>query len=128
MTKIEVLPDEQISTAVHESYELLKKRIGRIPNIYKVYAHSPATLKANLILEESLSYGELSDIEAEIIALVVSEINGCAYCLAAHTAISKLQGMTAEQIMNIRIAKNIFNNYMNLIAGTEIDFQEVTPI
>lgn len=102
MTKIELLPEEQASTATRELYEMLKKKTGRVPNVYQVYGHSSAALKANLMLDEALSHGELSGKEIEIVALTVSEFNSCEYCIAAHTAVGKMHGMSDEQTLDAR--------------------------
>jgi AhpD family alkylhydroperoxidase len=40
--------------------------------------------------------------EKEVINLVVSQVNTCEYCLAAHTALGKMIGLTDEQILEIR--------------------------
>lgn len=172
MTKIELLREENAGLATRELYGMLKKKMGRVPNVYQVYGHSAAALKANLMLDDSLSHGELTGREVEIIALVVSQFNDCEYCLAAHTAVGKMHGMTEAQTLDARrgtftgskeqnlidftkallqkrgkvsekdfqnfleagytngaavevngqIAKNIFNNYTNHLAGTAIDF------
>lgn len=102
MTKIELLPEEQASPASRELYALLKKKVGRVPNVYQVYGHSPAALKANLTLDDELSKGVLSGREIEMVALVVSQFNDCEYCLAAHTALGKMHGMTEGQTMDAR--------------------------
>lgn len=102
MTKIELLAEEQASPASRALYALLKKKVGRVPNVYQVYGHSPAALKANLLFDEELSKGILSGREVEIVALVVSQFNECEYCLAAHTALGKMHGMTEAQTLEVR--------------------------
>ena len=73
-----------------------------IPNIYATLANSPAALKANLALGDTLKAGSLSMKEVETVALSVSQINNCAYCLAAHTAVGKMAGFTEEETIAIR--------------------------
>ena len=99
---IALLSATKASSATRSLYQSIQERIGRIPNVYKVYGHSAAALKSNLALEDLLGQGELSPVDVEIIALVVGEWNDCAYCLAAHTALGKQHGLTEEQITNIR--------------------------
>lgn len=76
--------------------EGLKKAIGMVPNIYATVAHSPAALKGYLAFSEALASGKLSKREAELLALHVSELNGCSYCLSAHTALASRAGASAE--------------------------------
>jgi uncharacterized peroxidase-related enzyme len=54
---------------------------GVAPNILRVSSHQPAALAAHLNLYKTLMYGqsELSRAQREMIAVVVSQINGCHY-------------------------------------------------
>ncbi len=87
------------TTAPEESrpvLEGLKKAIGMVPNLYATVAHSPAALKGYLAFWEALGGGKLSKREAELLALHVSELNGCSYCLSAHTALAARAGASPE--------------------------------
>ena len=48
--------------------------------------------------------------------LVVSEYNGCRYCLSAHTAIGKMNGFTEDQILEIRSGRASFDLKLNALA------------
>jgi uncharacterized peroxidase-related enzyme len=50
----------------------------------------------------ALSGASLTDKEREAIALAVSEVNACDYCLAAHSYIGKEAGLTEEQVIEAR--------------------------
>ena len=69
--------------------EGVKKQLGSVPNLFRVVANSPAALEGYLSLDGALSKGSLDAKTRERIALAVAEINGCAYCLSAHTYIGK---------------------------------------
>ena len=66
----------------------------------------------------------------ERIALAVAEINGCGYCLAAHSYIAAVRdaGYDEAQILEIvlHVALNTLTNYVNEVARTEIDFPAVS--
>lgn len=102
MTKIDGLPHEAASEETQELYEMLERKMGKVPNVYQVYGHSSAALKANLLLDDALSKGLLTGKEIEIVALVVSEFNQCNYCIAAHTLVGKMNGMSEEQTIAVR--------------------------
>lgn len=89
-----------------EIFDALKKKMGRVPNIFSAMVHSPAALKALLASKQALHDGVLSEKEAEVIALVVGEENGCDYCVAAHTAIAKMAGFSAEEAKGFRNAQS----------------------
>ncbi len=75
-----------------ESQPLLaavKQQLGVVPNLFRLVATSPAALAGYLGLNGALARGELDAPTRERIALAVAEVNGCDYCLSAHTYIGK---------------------------------------
>ena len=94
-----------IDTAQGEAKELLsgaKKGIGMVPNLYGVFANSPAVLKGYLLLNDALSHGVLSAGQRDQIALAVAEKNRCQYCLSAHTLMGKHAGLSPTDIAESR--------------------------
>lgn len=67
----------------------VKKQLGVVPNMFRLIANSPAALEGYLGLFGALNKGALPAPTRERIALVVAEINGCSYCLSAHTYLGK---------------------------------------
>jgi uncharacterized peroxidase-related enzyme len=81
-----------IETAPAASQPLLqavKKQLGSAPNLFRVVANSPAALEGYVSLSGALGKGALPAATRERIALAVAEVNGCAYCLSAHTYLGK---------------------------------------
>jgi uncharacterized peroxidase-related enzyme len=69
--------------------EAVKKQIGSVPNLFRLVANSPAALEGYLGMSGALSKGSLPAPTRERIALAVAQINGCGYCLSAHTYMGK---------------------------------------
>lgn len=69
--------------------EAVKKQIGSVPNLFRVVSNSPAALEGYLGLSAALGKGALPAATRERIALAVAEINGCDYCLSAHSFMAK---------------------------------------
>lgn len=69
--------------------EAVKKQLGVVPNLFRLVANSPAALEGYLGLSGALAKGQLPAATRERIALAVAEINGCSYCLSAHTYLGK---------------------------------------
>lgn len=65
--------------------EAVQKQLGSVPNMFRIIANSPAALEGFLGLNGALGNGVLDPATRERIALAVAEINGCDYCLAAHS-------------------------------------------
>jgi uncharacterized peroxidase-related enzyme len=69
--------------------EAVKKQLGSVPNLFRLVSNSPAALQGYLGLAGALDKGSLAAATRERIALAVAEINGCGYCLAAHSYLGK---------------------------------------
>jgi uncharacterized peroxidase-related enzyme len=69
--------------------EGVKKQFGLVPNMFRLISNSPAALESYLGLFGTLGKGSLPAPTRERIALAVAEINGCNYCLSAHTYLGK---------------------------------------
>ena len=65
----------------------MKKQIGMAPNLFRLIANSPAALKGHMGLNAALGKGTLRAATRERVALAVPDINGCSYCLSAHSYI-----------------------------------------
>jgi uncharacterized peroxidase-related enzyme len=81
-------------------------KYGGVPNSFKTMAHSPAGLQGFLDLSATLEGGVLAFETRYQIAIAVSEIDGCPYCLSAFTAIGKRGGMMDETLAMCRIARS----------------------
>jgi uncharacterized peroxidase-related enzyme len=69
--------------------EAVKKQLGVEPNLFRIIANSPAALEGYLGLFGALNKDSLAAPTRERIALAVAELNGCSYCLSAHTYLGK---------------------------------------
>ncbi|MBL9039401.1 MAG: carboxymuconolactone decarboxylase family protein [Archangium sp.] len=65
--------------------DAVKQQLGSVPNLFLVVANSPAALEGYLGLSSALGKGELDAKTRNRVALRVAELNGCDYCLSAHT-------------------------------------------
>lgn len=75
--------------AAQAALEAVKKQLGSVPNMFRLLANSPASLTGYLDMHGALSKGSLSPATRERIALAIAEINGCSYCLSAHSYLAK---------------------------------------
>jgi uncharacterized peroxidase-related enzyme len=69
--------------------EAVGKQLGTVPNLFRLVATSPAALEGYLGVSGALSKGSLSAATRERIAIAVAEVNGCSYCLSAHSYLAK---------------------------------------
>jgi uncharacterized peroxidase-related enzyme len=87
-----------------ELLDAVVNKYGGAPNSFKTMAHSPAGLQGFLGLSGTLEGGVLPFETRYQIAIAVSEINSCSYCLSAFTAIGKGSGMKDETLAMCRMA------------------------
>ncbi|MEX2575653.1 MAG: carboxymuconolactone decarboxylase family protein [Halofilum sp. (in: g-proteobacteria)] len=74
--------------------EEIEQGMGRVPNLFRTYAPYPPLLRANWgKVKVALMEGELSRRVKEAIALLVSQDNGCEYCIAAHSGAMRQIGV-----------------------------------
>jgi uncharacterized peroxidase-related enzyme len=105
MKTIQVPVKEQVSAEAQVIFDQFQKRMGKVPNLYATIGYSGSALKGFVDFETALSHGVFTGKEREAIALVVSEINGCEYCLAGHTLAAIKNGFTKEDTLALRRGK-----------------------
>jgi len=100
MTNFNIPTREEVSTGNQAIFDNLKKAVGFVPNLYATIAYSDTALGNYLEFQNAKT--SLSNKEKEVVNLVVSQVNGCAYCQSAHTAIGKMNGFSEEHILELR--------------------------
>ena len=79
-------------------FDKCKEKLGFIPNVLRAYAFDNAKLRAFILMADDLMLGDsgLSKLERELIAVAVSSVNHCHYCLTAHGAAVRQRGRDPE--------------------------------
>lgn len=178
MSRLQQLAPESATGKVQSLFTSVQSKLGMVPNMMRAMGNSPVALESYLQFSASLTKGELTAQQREQIALAASEANGCDYCVAAHSTIGRMVGLTSDQIRDSRlstavdsknnallqfvrkvveerghvsnddldglrthgftegqiaevvanIAINLFTNYFNHIAETDIDFPKAPAL
>jgi uncharacterized peroxidase-related enzyme len=79
---------------------LLKKvaeSLGAVPNMFKAMGNSAMALDGFLTLNGNLGQGKLGGDLIKMIILATSELNGCEYCVSAHTQMAKDANLLTEE-------------------------------
>lgn len=114
MSKINVPTREDVSPANQAIFDKLKTSLGMVPNLYATFAHAEHALGNYLAFQNAKS--SITGKAREVVNLVVSEVNRCEYCLAAHTVIGKMNGFTDEQVLEIRGGTATFDARLDALA------------
>ncbi|MCB0354161.1 MAG: carboxymuconolactone decarboxylase family protein [Bdellovibrionales bacterium] len=104
MTRIQPAQIESAQPKQRELFDLVKKKLGMVPNFHATVGNSPTALEAYLAYGDVLSHGELSPKVREQIALVVAQQNKCEYCISAHSALGKTVGLKEDELSQSRKA------------------------
>jgi len=102
MYTIHVPTRDRVDPKAQVVFDALKKNLGMVPNLYAVIGYSANALESFLAFSWAQGRGSFDAKEREAVALAVSEFNGCSYCLAAHTALAKMNGFSDEETHDLR--------------------------
>ena len=102
MPRINPVVMDNLDPDTAEVLETVKTKLGALPNIFTTFAQSPVALNGYLQLSDTLSHGQLTSKQRELIAIAVAQQNQCGYCLSAHAAIGKGAGLENDDVMGAR--------------------------
>lgn len=122
MSTFNVPTREEVSENNQAIFDNLNKALGFVPNIYAAMAHSKTALGD--YLQFSNSKTSLTAEEKEVVDLAVSQVNNCKYCQSAHTAISKMKGLSEEQILELRQGHASWDSKLNALANLSKEIAE----
>jgi uncharacterized peroxidase-related enzyme len=104
LTWLRVPARDELPVEVLDLWAPPLEKLGFVPNVLRLFALRPSHLLAWTAHYDELMKGEsgLTRAEREMIAVVVSVANDCAYCIAAHSA--ALRKLTGDPILADQIA------------------------
>ena len=94
-----------IETAPEAAKPLLKQAQAAysfVPNLLGTMAEAPALLEGYMTLAGIFDKTDLTETERQIILMANNRLNGCRYCMAAHTSISQMAGVPTDVIEALR--------------------------
>src|SRR5215470_15950312 len=110
VTALDLAPAEP-TPAMRAYFDKCMEKLGFVPNVLKAYAFDMPKLEAFVAMYNDLMLAPsgLSKLEREMIAVAVSSVNRCYYCLVAHgAAVRQLSGdppLGELMVMNFRAAR-----------------------
>lgn len=109
---IQSAPEGSVATL-----QAVNKNLGFIPNLYGILAESPPSAESYFQLVKLLEKSALSLGEQEVIALVVSVENNCAYCVAVHSFLARTHKVEEATITALRSSKACSSSKLNALAN-----------
>ncbi|KAJ04399.1 peroxidase-related enzyme [Sulfitobacter mediterraneus] len=102
---------DPLPEATQKYFDVCQEKLGMIPNVLQAYAFDIEKLNSFTAMYNDLMLGAsaLTKLEREMIAVAVSSVNKCYYCLVAHgAAVRELSGdpqLGEALVMNYKVAK-----------------------
>jgi AhpD family alkylhydroperoxidase len=94
-------------------------------NFWKALAHDPTHLKRTWdSLKATMAPGALDPLTKELIYVAVSVTNGCAYCIASHTAAARQAGMSAAMFAELMAVVGMANTTNRLANGYQVPIDD----
>jgi len=106
------------ASAPDDSKRLIRnatKAYGFLPNLLAVQAESPALLEGYMTLAGILNKTRLSETERQIILMTNNRLNGCTYCMAAHTTLSQMGKVPEDVIEALRNGTRIADDRLEAL-------------
>lgn len=114
---------DEASLAVRAVFDDIKasRNVPDVNNFWKYLARDPALLKRTWdSVKEVMAPGALDPLTKEMIYLAVSVTNGCAYCIASHSAAARKAGMTEEMFGEVMAVTGMANETNRLANGYRV--------
>jgi uncharacterized peroxidase-related enzyme len=105
MSRISTIDPDTATGAVRAQLDGVRKGLGALPNMFRTAARSPVVLEALVAQFGAVGKGTLGTAAREAIALAVSELDACDYCLSAHALLGQRAGLSAAAIASARDAR-----------------------
>lgn len=93
---------DDVAPEAQTTFDNLSRAAGKVSNLYATIGYSANALNSYMAYVQAQAKGSFHAKEREAIFLIVSELNGCEYCLAAHTGSAIRFGWTEEETLLLR--------------------------
>jgi len=108
------------------------RNVPEVNNFWKYLARDPVLLARTWqSVKEVMAPGALDPLVKEMVYLAVSVSNGCAYCIASHTAAARKAGMSEAMFGELMAVVGMANETNRLANGYRVPIDamfETTPV
>ena len=103
MTDFTLYTEDSAPQTTKATLVKVKGMYGMIPNLYGYLAESPVALNAYLHINEQLmKHSSLTPVQVQVALLAISEVNGCEFCIAAHSWVGSTLKASEQTVAAIR--------------------------
>ena len=121
---IKLIPPSEASGKLEALYDDIKKTLGIdfVPNKYKAMANNPAYLEHSWkrIRDVMGQDGKLGKKTKDIIALTVSIMSGCDYCIDVYNGAIRHNGLDDEAMLELYNVIDVYSGLNRLNVGLQL--------
>ncbi len=120
---VKVVEEEDATGRVMETYEDIKRTLGIdfVPNMYRALAGNPDYLEMTWQKVQSVmgEEGKLGRQTKDIVALTVSIMSGCDYCIGVYNDAVKRTGLDDEALLELYQVIDLYSGLNRLNIGLQ---------
>lgn len=124
-TSVKMVEESDAEGKVKEIYDEIKSALGIdfVPNMYKALAGSPDYLEMTWRKIQGIMSkdGKLDKKTKDIVALTVSIMSGCDYCIDVYTDAVKHNGLDDEAMLELYNVIDVYSGLNRLNIGTRVE-------
>ena len=128
MASVALIEYAEASAEVRAVYDdiMATRKTDFINNFWKALASHPPTLRRTWeSVKAVMAPGALDVLTKEMVYLAISATNGCAYCIASHTAGARKAGMSDAMLGELMAVVGMANETNGLANGYQVEVDEV---
>lgn len=100
MPHLPPLGNAEATDEARATLEMLQEKLGRVPNMYRTFAHAPRVLDAAVAMAKAIR-SDFDPKVRELAYLKVTQLTDCHVCRHYHEALGRMAGVTEEQIRDL---------------------------
>lgn len=117
MSRLTIQSVETAQEGAAERLAAAQKANGFLPNLLGVLANAPTALEAYQTVTQINNRNSLSGAEREVIQITAAVTNGCGFCVAGHTKLSKVALKLSDELVEaLRKVDTLPDEKLNALA------------
>ena len=124
MATVTFVEESEAQPEVRAIFQEIKQTFGLpfVPNLFRAMAHNPVYLGTTWArIRGIMGQGVLDRRTKEMIAVAVSAVNNCEYCVNAHTAALRRLGVTDAELVELMAVVDLFSGLTKFLDGLRVE-------
>lgn len=124
MTTIRLIDEHGASLEVAEIFADIRATLHMpyVPALFRAIAHNPSYLRVSWErVKVVMGPGLIDRKTKEMIATAVSAVNGCDYCVYAHSAALRAMGSSEAELVELMSVVDLFSGFNKMLKGLQVE-------